>query len=100
MRMEETRNVYKRTTLGGLFDDLSSGVDSLTQTFSTLANTALDYQKTRAQVDAMSAPSPVAPHAPVYTQAPAPAKTNMLTYALPVAAVVGLLIWKFMPKRR
>lgn len=97
MRMEETRNVYKRTTLGGLLDDITSGVQSLTTTFSTLAQTQLDYQQSRAQVDqqiqAMSAPSPTAP-APAYSTQPMQAKSNLAAYALPIALVAGLLLWK------
>jgi hypothetical protein len=101
MRLGQPVNVYKRTTLGGFSDFLSSFSD----TVGSLTKTALDYQTSRAQTDvaiaqanatiaAANRPAPVAYIAPVKSNT-----TNMLMYG-GLAAVAGLLLYKFVIKRR
>ena len=96
MRMS-TVNPYRRTTMGGLFDTISSDLSRLSTGLSDLSSTYINYQAAQSAINAQNAP------APTPLPAPRPVSATPMTIAgmsLPVLLLLGAGAWYFMKKKR
>lgn len=88
-------NQYKRASLGGL-GDFSDILNTATSSFTTLANTALGFEASRAALQNVENPP-----APAAGSAPAAAAPSMMSsMTIPLVLGIGVLIaWKMFKKQ-
>lgn len=90
-----SRAGHVNRTMGAI--DFSTGLSTLTDTLSNLANTAINYQAAQAAISATNAPTPAPAPAPSIMS---PSTGTIMGLSIPMILLLGAGAYFFMKKKR